>query len=197
MVTKSPLTSLNRTDADGYRPLVEAKSPGGVIVVSASFVRPADTTAYAVNDLVGANTAVNAANATEIQNAVGDAGDAIRIEKLRLRKTSIGLTNAQFRVHLFRGLPTFTVGDNGAFGALTALAATDLSLHVGYFDVTMDRASATVGGGAYGVGLPPAGSGNYVSPASGTSLWYAVQALAAYAPANAETFSVHLEGIRP
>jgi hypothetical protein len=166
-----------------------------VMVLRGSFARPADTTQYSANDLVAGSTSVIAGNTLEIPNAVQHPGEAFRLDVVRLRKTSISLTAASFRIHLFRALPTWTVGDNGAGGAITALAVTSLSDHAGYVDITMDSASATASGSAYGKANPSTGAIT-VSPVVGTSIFVAIQALSTYTPASAETFSVGLEGIR-
>ena len=168
-------------------------TPRGVQVCRAGFTRPADTTAYAANDLVGVNTSVAAGNTIEVPNAVASPGDAVRVERVVLRKSNKSLTNAQFRVHIFDRLPTWDVGDNGAGGTISALAVADLAGHCGYVDITMDRASATAG--AYGEAAPA--NPITVAPLTGTSIYYAVQALAAYTPVSQETFQGEFSGIRP
>lgn len=169
-------------------------TPQGVAVLSVSFARPADTTAYAANDLVARQTATLAVNSPAIVNAVVMKGDAFRLDRVRLRKSAISLTNASFRVHIFDRLPTWTVGDNGAGGAIGALAVTDMAGHCGFVDVSMDRASATAG--AYGMANPSSGSIT-VAPQDNTTIYIAIQATAAYTPASAEVFTVDIEGIRP
>jgi len=166
-----------------------------VMVLKGSFTRPADTTQYAANDLVAGSTSVLAGNTIEIVNAVQHLGEAFRLDVVRLRKTNISLTAASFRVHLFRAVPTWTVGDNGAGGAIGALAVSSMVDHVGYVDITMDRASATASGGAYGKANPTVGSIT-ISPIGGLSIFAAVQALSTYTPASAEVFSIEFEGIR-
>lgn len=169
-------------------------TPKGVLSLRAGFIRPNDTTAYAANDLVAGSTSAVAGNTVEVPNAVGAAGDAIRIERIVLRKSAKSLTNASFRLHIFDRRPTWDVGDNGAGGAITALAVTDLDGHKGYVDITMDRASATVG--AYGTGTPSGGAIT-VAPLTGTSIYFAVQATAGYTPVALEAFVAEFEGIRP
>jgi hypothetical protein len=170
-------------------------TPRGVTVHTVSFARPADTTAYTANDLVAGSTSVAAANSPAIPDAVyADWGDGFRFDRVRLYKSNKSLTNASFRVHIFSALPTWDVGDNGAGGAISALAVTDMAGHVGYVDITMDRASATAG--AYGMANPSSGAIT-VKPGTGTTIYVAVQATAAYTPVSGETFTVALEGIRP
>lgn len=174
------------------------RTPGGITVLQASFTRPADTTQYAANDLVGPTTTdADPSLAIEIPNAVFYEGDAFLIQRLRLRKSGISRTNASFRVHIWRALPTFTgIGDNDAQAAITALVCASMEHHVDYIDVTMDRASSTASGYAVGIGVPAAGNGIMVRPASGTSIWVSLQALAAYTPVSGETFGIALEGLR-
>jgi len=166
-----------------------------VAVLKASFTRPANTTQYTANDLVAGSASVVAGNTVEIPNAVKHPGEAFRLDVVRLRKTDISLTAASFRIHLFRAVPTWTVGDNGAGGAITALAVSSLADHIGYVDVTMDRASVTASGGAYGKANPSVGAIT-ISPLVGTSIYVAVQATSTYTPASAEVFTIELEGIR-
>lgn len=171
-------------------------TPRGVTVHSVSFTRPADTNAYTANDLVGTSTSVAAANSTAILDAVYDGADGFRFDRVRLRKSNKSTTNASFRVHFFDRLPVWDVGDNGAGGAITALAVTTMAGHCGYVDITMDRASATAG--AYGMANPSSGAITIKpSAVTSTAIYIAVQALAAYTPVSEEVFTVDVEGIRP
>lgn len=171
--------------------------PGGLTAVAASFVRPADTTPYAAGDLAANATTAGAVAPVELVGATRGAGEAIRVERVRLRKSGPNLTNAAFRIHLFRNLPVPSVGDNGVFNTGGVLALADIEGHAGFVDVVMDLAAAV---GARGVGVPATGSG-ITCEASGavgheTSLWALVEARAAYVPAAGETFVVTLEGAR-
>lgn len=174
---------------------VAVKAPDGFFTASAAFTRPADTTAYTAGDRVADATA--AAAVLEFTSVARATGEAVRIERVRLRKTGTSLTNASFRVHLFRTLPTVSVSDNGVFNASNVLALADIAGYVGSVDVTMDKA-ATIG--ARGVGVPTTGSGITCEAAGATghttSLWAVIEALAAYTPASAETFTVTLEAAR-
>jgi len=171
--------------------------PGGLLTVTAGFARPSDTTAYAVGDLVANSATAGSVAAAELVGMVRGAGEAVRIERVRLRKSGATLTNAAFRVHLFRKAPTAAVGDNGGFNVSGVLALSDIEGHVGTADVTMDLAAAA---GARGVGLPSMGTGITCESAGGagheTSLWALIEARATYAPASGETFTITLEGAR-
>lgn len=169
----------------------------GFFTASAAFARPADTTAYAVGDRVADST--SAATVVEFTNVARAAGEAVRIEAVRMRKTSAALSNASFRVHLFRTLPTVSVNDNGSFNPSSAgvLAVSDIAGRIGHFDITMNFAGAA---GAQGIGAPSVGSGRTCEAAGAvgheTSLWAVVEALAAYGPASGETFTITLEAAR-
>lgn len=171
--------------------------PRGLLTVTAEFARPADTTAYAAGDLVANSTTAASVAAAELVGAARAVGEAIRIERVRLRKTGASLTNAAFRVHLFRTPPTGTVGDNGMFNVSGLLALADIEGHVGSVEVVMDTAGAV---GARGVGAPGTGAGITCEPGgtggSETSLWALIEARAAYVPTSGERFVVTLEGAR-
>lgn len=165
-------------------------SPGGLLTVTASTIRPANTTAYAIGDIVGVPI--------ELVGVTRGAGEAFRIERARLRKTSPLLSNAAFRIHLFRKIPAPTNADNGAFDPGTGiLALADIEGYIGTIDVTMNYAAVA---GARGVGAPATGSG--ITCETGavvdheTSVWAIIEARAAYVPTSAETFYVTLEGAR-
>lgn len=96
-------------------PLPVGGQVGGLTIrPSASFVRPADTTAYAVGDLVANNT--SAGSVTPMSFTVGrDADSGGMIRRIRLRKTGTSVSNALFRLHLYSASPTPSNGDNGAW----------------------------------------------------------------------------------
>jgi hypothetical protein len=174
------------------RRIQDAATPDGLQTVSVSFTRPADTTAYAAGDLVANSTTAGSVVVPVLTSAVREEGSCIRIERVRLRKTSTSLTNASFRVYIFRAAPTPSVGDNGALNASGVMALDDVANLVGWSDITLDR-SATAG--AAGRGIPSAGSGMTASPTTGTSLYAVVEATAAYTPTSGETFTVTIEGL--
>lgn len=167
----------------------------GFFTSGAAFARPADTAPYTAGDRVA--NATSAAVVLALSNVFRTDQDAIRVEKVRLRKTGTSIVNAQFRVHLFRLLPTVAVSDNGVFNTAGALALADIAGYIGSVDITMDK-SATIG--AHGAGVPATGTGITCesSGASGAdpSLWAVIEALAAYTPASGETFTLTLEGAR-
>lgn len=158
-------------------------STGGATVVnSANFPRPADTTAYASGDLVANSTVAGSVAPMSIAAARVAAGSGI-VRRLLMRKSTVSLTNASFRVHLFSVAPTVANGDNGA------LSMTGVAGYIGKVDITMDQAFTD---GAFGASDITMGDLQFKLP-SGTVLYALIEARAAYTPGNAEVFTLHAE----
>lgn len=150
-------------------------------VLSGSFVRPANVTAYASGQLVANSTTNTSVVPVTLIDAIG-IDDRIMVKRIRLAKNSTGLTAAAFRVHLYV-TPTIvpTNGDGGVF--LTPIAG-----YVGYADVTMDVAFSD---GAMGAGLPvPAQAQLTIIVPGASRLLALVEARGAYTPVSGETFTV-------
>lgn len=172
---------------------VSAVSNNSEIVLSASFTRPANTTAYAAGDLVANNTTAGSVIPLSWANATRVSGDCLRIERVRIEKSGTSLTNASFRLHLFESIPTPTVGDNGVYNSSGTLATNNALSMAGTFPVTMIWAASD---GAMGIGTPTTGMGATISPTSGRTIYGLLEVTAAYTPASGETFYVILEGYR-
>lgn len=156
-------------------------------VESASFTRPANTTAYASGDLVANDT--TAGSVVPLTLPVARAKN-IRgsIKRVRVKKSGTSTTNAAFRVHFFNVLPVVANGDNGVF-APVALRSYG---YMGYADVTVGVAGGT--SGAAGVGAPAVGADIVFEPVAGTRNIYAlVEARGAYTPESGETIEVEVE----
>lgn len=185
-----------QTTASGSIPVVLASDQSAlpnpipsVIAPTSGFTRPADTTAYAFGDLVANST--TAGSVVLDTAAVAKANDqAFTILRCRLQKSGTTITNAIFRVHLYSvAAPTFTNGDNGAW--LSTLASSSVNIYLGSMDVTVDKAGSDV---SVGIGYPTIGSAIMGKPISGTqNIAYALEARAAYTPANGETFKCYFE----
>ena len=152
-------------------------------IASASFSRPADVTAYASGDLVANSTTAGSVVAVALANAVREAGGVSRVERVRLRKSGTGLTNASFRVHLFAAAPVPVNGDNGAL-------STPIANYIGAVDVALDRAFTD---GATGAGVPLVGGSMTFTIPIGTTLFALIEARGAYTPVSGETFTVIAE----
>lgn len=157
-----------------------------VDIVGGNFTRPNDTTAYASGDLVANSTTAGSVVPITVTASLAADGKVL-IPRVRLKKSGAVLTNASFRVHLYKASPTCTNGDNGAW-------LTTESTYIGAFDVTMDRAFSDA---AKGTGVPLAGPFVTAEMASGTMTIFAlIEARAAYTPAAQEVFTLACELIQ-
>jgi hypothetical protein len=154
---------------------------------SASFTRPADTTAYASGDLVANST--TAASVVPMSIPVARTpGGSLSIRRAKLKKSGTSTTNASFRLHIYTSDPSassgITNGDNGAW-------ATKESSYLGAFDVTVDRVFSDA---AVGFGVPIVG-GELTRKLSANSqyVFALLEARAAYTPSSAEVFTVELD----
>ena len=156
-------------------------------VVSATFTRPADTTAYSVGDLVANST--TAASVVPMAFTPGaDISRGFSVRRARVSASNTSTTNASFRVHLYQTDPSASTGiangDNGAW-------STKVAGYMGSLDVTIDKAFTDA---AKGVGVPLIGGEVTGTPAAGALTVYALlEARAAYTPTSAQTFTVELE----
>lgn len=166
---------------------------GLTAVVTATFNRPADTTAYASGDLIANSTTAGSVTPLSLAAARVNAGTGA-IRRVRLSTTKTGLAGTEvFRVHLFKNDPSLSTGiangDNGAF-SVKGVAA----IHLGIFDVTLDRVFSD---GSKGVAAPIVGSEILFDAGAGTQNIYAlIEARGAYTPASGETFVLALEVMR-
>lgn len=156
-------------------------------IPTVSFTRPADTAVYADGDLVANSTTAGSVTPLEWVVAGSNNGSGM-VRKARMKKSSVGITNTTFRLHLFTVVPTIaTTGDNGVFATVVSGVAS----YVGAFDITLDRAFAD---GASGAGAPHTGSeANFVCASNNTKLYGLLEAKAAYTPVSGETITVELE----
>lgn len=150
---------------------------------AATVTRPADTTAYASGDLIA--NSVTAGSVTPMALTISRANDkGFAIFRVRLSKTNTSITNANFRAHFYRTIPTVTNGDNGVWLSTN-------SNYMGCFDITMDKVFSDA---AKGVGVPCTGNQIIGVPTTGTQLIYSLlEARAAYTPASAEVFTLLTE----
>lgn len=166
------------TGADGTTSLIQSAG-GSPVVVSASFARSADTTAYIVGDVVGPASAA----VLTFASAARSAGGKGYVSSVRLSKGAV-TTNAAFRLWLYSVAPT-AIADNAPFTLLAANADN----RIGFVDL----ACASGGSGSdaadaltLNVNLP------FVCASGSAALFGVLEAKQAYTPANAEVFSVYL-----
>jgi hypothetical protein len=109
-------------------------------------------------------------------------GSEFVLERIKLAKSTVTTTNASFRVHLWSASPTVAAGDNAA------MSTSGVATYLGYYDVTVGKAFTD---GAAGFGTV----GDNATVLIASQYVYAlIEAQAAYAPGNAETFTLTLEG---
>ncbi len=153
---------------------------------TASFTRPADTTAYAIGDLIANSTTAGSVAPMQFTVAREAAGSCM-IRRVKITTSNASALNAQKRLHLYSAAPTPVNGDNGVFS--TNGAAT----YLGAFDVTMDRAFTD---GATGFGVPVVGSDVLVKLSSGQIVYGLLEARSAITPASGSTITVILETLQ-
>jgi hypothetical protein len=170
--------------AQGGAPWSVALTNNGEVIVNptASFARPANTTAYASGQLVANSTAAGSVVSLSFTAARVNGGGLL-IRRAVIAKSSTSLTNAQFRLHIYTSSPTLANGDGAAW-------STTRSGHVCDIDVTMVNAFTD---GADGAGVPNVGADCNVQANAGTAIFGLLEARAAYTPANGETFTVLLD----
>ncbi len=149
--------------------------PQNIDISSASFTRPADITAYASGDQVANSTTAGSVVAMSFVHPPRNT----QIRRLRLRKSTTGVTNASFRVHLFNVAPTVSAGDNAAMVIATGAAG-----YLGQVDIVMAQ-SFTDGG----VGLAT----TEINTFGVTTIYALLEARAAYTPGSAEVFTLAIE----
>ena len=157
---------------------------GRLAVVSAEFTRPADTTAYAIGDVVGNST--SAATPLSIAGCArvnAGSGYIVRAAFIADQKS----ITPSFRVHVFNAAPTQS-NDNAAHRALYV----DVSKRVGEFiigpmttptDTTNSTLSRAVD---MNLRIP------FVCASGSTTLYFIFEALSAFTPANAGKFTLQL-----
>ena len=149
--------------------------------ISDSFTRPADTTAYAANDLIANST--TAGSVVPLTFNVGRGG--VRIVAVRLWKSDeTDVANSAITLHLFGSSPTVANGDNGALSH--SLSDKLGTIAVPIMVAATDEAYTNVNAGD---AVLPHGIFHYTS---GGLIYGLLMATAAYSPASAEVFQCKL-----
>ena len=150
-----------------------------------TITRPSDTTAYANGDLVANSTTAGSVTPFKFPVPL-----YFSIKHARLVKSDPTVTNASFRLHIYEDAPTPANGDNSAWSTTVAgyLGWIDLATNDTFTDdcVLHGIPIHTV---EEAITFPIVGR-------RGTSgyIYGLLEALAAYTPASAETFSITLSG---
>lgn len=155
----------------------------GSSVITATFTRPADTTAYAASDVVCNSTSSPAV--ITFTNIAKEAGGNGYIMSARLNKSTTTTTNANFRLYLYTVAPT-PIADNAAFTLLYANRAS----RIGWIDFSSMNTEGT-GSDSANAYVTAAGV-KFTCAADSRNLYGVLVAKAAYAPGNAEQFFIEL-----
>lgn len=151
------------------------------------FGRPTDTTQYAADDLIAnSTTAGSVVPLSFTVNTLGS-GRPMDILGATISKSTNTKTAASFMLDLFSALPTVTNGDNGAYSV-----ATNADTYLGSVAIDMSTVGST------GV-IPADNKLNAVAMSAtplringptATTIYGLLRAVGAYAPGNAENFTV-------
>lgn len=146
---------------------------------TASFTRPADTTAYAALDLVA-----NSTTAGSVAPMTFNFGKGVNryLHSINLSKSTVTVTNATFRVDFFSAAPTYAGGDN----AIVAVAGGLFMYRVDMPIMTAQTASAN---SCLYAGQLATFSQPLLVP---DDAWVSLAALAAYTPGSGDVFTLTL-----
>lgn len=150
----------------------------------ATFTRPGNTAAYAAGSLVANSTTAGAVVPMQFSVSGNSLPGEFRLTRIRLFKSGLSNTNAQFRLHLYAAPPVAANGDGGAWSTNQAAS------YLGSIDVTSMKAFTD---GCCDVGDDAAGAEHLVRLPGGTAFYGLLEARATYVPLANEAFTVTLE----
>ena len=173
--------------SDGFERNVSPASPlpvnGTQVTTAVGFTRPADTTAYAAQDVVSNSTSAPAL--LVFSNAARALGGSGLILSARHMKNSTTTAGASYRLMLYSHNIVTPINDNAQFTMLFANRAT----RIGFIDFT--HLAGGTGSDATGalstfLNLP------FVCNAAHSSLWGILTVTSAYTPTSAEQHYIEL-----
>lgn len=148
-----------------------------------TFTRPNDATPYTSGDLVANSTTAGSVVPIAIVFGSNTTENQIELSRIRLVKSTTGVTTAAFRIHLFSTLPTVSAGDNAAMVIATGAAG-----YLGFFDIATMQSFTD---GAQGTVIT---GSNRIVLVGGATIYALIEARGAYTPVALETFTLILEG---
>lgn len=154
-------------------------------ILTASFARPADTTAYAALDAVS-----NSTSAPTILTFAGAArvnGGSGYIVKAQIC-TDLAICTALFRLHLFNLSTIAAKNDNAQYDSLW----TSRAARVGYIDFSACSQEGTGSTSAFSIVALSTGPLPYVCDAADTALYGLLQSRGIWTPASAQNFNIQL-----
>jgi hypothetical protein len=150
-----------------------------MVAPGVTFTRPADTTAYSANDVVGPAVAALLSFAGAFRLVAGSA----YIVKAKL-KTNQQANVAQFRLHLYNAAPT-VVADNVQFPILFA----DEAKHLGFIDFPAMQTEGNLSDSAFALWT---GQISALAAAADTTIYGVLETKTAFTPASGQQFAVRL-----
>lgn len=155
------------------------------IVASQTITRPADTTAYAAGDLIANSTTAGSVTPFAFPIPTG-LGKNIVVKGARIKKSDASdVANSNFTIWLFGASPTVANGDNGALSA-NLVAANFLGKVTGAVMLAGTDDAINV------ISLAESAWLYHYATTSQARIYGLLEALAAYGPADAETFAIDL-----
>lgn len=157
---------------------------GSTIIVSASFTTPAGTTAYSTGDLIANSATAGSVTPLDFAGACRVAGGTGLIRRARLKTPDTGFASGSVILYLYKGSPTVTNGDNGAW------LSTE-SNYIGSIPITLDKHFSDA---EKGIGVPASGSEiNFDCGTGSTDIYGLEVAAGAITPQGAKLHTVVLE----
>jgi hypothetical protein len=157
---------------------------GGVLVTPSSVLsRPANTTAYAANELVASSTSAGSV-VTPSFAALAAAGGSGTLRRAKLlTNATTGLNNVAFHIDLWSSAPTFTNGDGGAYAPASGSAS-----WLGSMTVT---GMTQLGDGAVGAAVSDVGSDISFVLASTPNIFWSLECISSggFTPLSGQQFT--------
>lgn len=165
--------------------------PGSVLT------RPSNTTAYAANETVCANTSVTvcAPGTIALGNIPGGKGE---IQRITLLKSGSSVTNATFIVWLFSAAPGTSSPSQFDATAYPGPRIADMPNYIGSASCAVSAATSDTSAGVWyecALSNPNTSGALPFQAVTGTNtIYYLLSVTQAYTPASAETFSPFVSG---
>lgn len=161
----------------------------GLILLSSSFTRPNDTTAYGAGDLVANNTVSSSVTPLSFAPFSVRTQHPALIRRVRIDKSTSVTASATFRVHFFEATTL-----NGTSGDNAAIIPTNRDKYLGSVSVATSQAfiDGAAGWGQVAAEAPIRIHYDRLTTTAGT-VYALIEALAAYAPGAQEVFKVSVE----
>lgn len=154
-------------------------------VVSNTITRPNDTTAYTSGDLVANSTTANLVTPFSFRIPYGW---GLKVHRVSLLRSATSVTNASFRVHLYKDSPTVANGDNGAWSSTVSgwQGSTDVTGTAPAFSDSASAIGVFVNNSVFTPQIILTDVDQYI--------YGLLEARGAYTPAAQETFIIRLVG---